>query len=819
MTSREVASPDTITNASRPLLLLFFFGSGCAALIYQVVWFQMLSLIIGSSAVSIGVLLGTFMGGMCIGSLLLPRFVSKAAHPLRVYGIMESLIGLFGLVLLFMLPVVGDAYVAIASQGMSGVFMRGVVAGLCLLPPTILMGATLPAIARWVETTPKGVSWLGWFYGGNTVGAVVGCAVAGFYLLQYFDVAIATYVAVVLNLVVGVAAYLLAGTTRYTPNESDPEATPEAYPAQKPADLWPVYVTIGLSGMTALAAEVLWTRLLSLTLGQTVYTFSLILACFLAGLALGSSGGAALARSIKDPRAALGWCQFLIMLSLGWAAYSLLQALPYWPTNPSIAIGPTYQFQLDIARAIWVVFPGALVWGASFPLALAACADGRKDPGKLVGTVYAANTVGAILGSVITAMVLIPSFGTQISQRVVIVVTAISALIMLAVTRQPGGGYAFRPRNAGFVVLTLGTCLWVAASVIEVPALLIGYGHNAANRYWNHGQFLFYGEGTNSSMAVSEIAPGIRNYHNGGKVQASSEAQDMRLQRMLGHMTTLLPDNPSNVLVIGCGAGVTAGAVSISPAVQSETIAEIEKLVPQFVARHFGFANYEVVDNPKVHVHIDDARHFLLSTDQMFDAITSDPFDPWIKGAATLYTKEFWEIAKEHLNPGGVVTVFVQLYESTEDAVKSEVATFLEAFPNGVVFSNTYLGAGYDVVMVGTKEPFHVDLDAIEDKLNSPEWAPVKQSLQEVGFNSAVELFATYAGNRETFAGWLEDAQINRDRNLRLQYLAGLGANLYIADEIHNNMVTDRKYPEGVFSGTPQKLAEIRARIESGNWW
>src|SRR5205809_507501 len=193
-----------------PALLLLFVGSGCAALIYEIVWFQLLELVIGSSAVSMGVLLGTFMGGMCLGSFLLPRLVSPATHPLRVYGWLEIGIGIMGLLILFGMPIVGGAYTAWAGSGVVGILLRGVAAGICLLPPTLLMGATLPAIARWVEQTPDGVAWLGFFYGGNTAGAVVGSLLAGFYLLSFYDISVSTYVAVAINLVVAGLAMLLA---------------------------------------------------------------------------------------------------------------------------------------------------------------------------------------------------------------------------------------------------------------------------------------------------------------------------------------------------------------------------------------------------------------------------------------------------------------------------------------------------------------------------------------------------------------------------------------------------------------------------------
>src|SRR3954454_20066028 len=196
------------TQRFLPLLVLLFVGSGCAALIYEIVWFQLIQLVIGSSAVSLGVLLGTFMGGMCVGSLLLPRFVSPERHPLRVYAVLEAGIGVLGLLVLVAVPLVGGAYTATSAHGMAGILLRGLVCAICLLPPTLLMGATLPAIARWVETTPTGVSWLGFFYGSNIAGAVFGCLFAGFYLLRVHDMATTTIVAVAVNFGVAIVGYL-----------------------------------------------------------------------------------------------------------------------------------------------------------------------------------------------------------------------------------------------------------------------------------------------------------------------------------------------------------------------------------------------------------------------------------------------------------------------------------------------------------------------------------------------------------------------------------------------------------------------------------
>jgi spermidine synthase len=791
-----------------PALLLLFVGSGCAALIYEVVWFQLLQLVIGSSAVSLGVLLGTFMGGMCLGSLLLPRFVSIREHPLRVYAYLEIGIGVFGLVLLFGMPVIAKFYTAIAGSGVVGIMLRGVAAGICLLPPTVLMGATLPAIARWVESTPSGVSWLGFFYGGNILGGVFGTLLAGFYLLRVYDMAIATYAAVALNIAVAALALLIASRTRH--EAADAVSTK----AERAPGAAAVYVTIGLSGMTALAAQVIWTRMLSLLFGGSTYTFSLILAVFLIGLGIGSSIGSVIARGITRPRLALGWCQMLICAALAWTSYMLTESLPYWPINPSISSDPWFNFQLDFVRSLWAMLPGAILWGASFPLALASVATAGRDPGKLVGGVYAANTLGAIAGALGGSLLMVIWLGSQRSQVALILLSALSGLLMLEPEYSGATGRPRRFQYSGTLLLiaAMGGAVLLARSIRPLPDILVAYGRYAATRVGS-ADVIYMGEGWNASVAVTRLSNGVLNYHNAGKVQASSEPQDMRLQRMLGHLTTLIPKNPKTALVIGCGAGVTAGAVSIDPSLTSMTIAEIEPLVPRVVSRYFAEHNFNVISNPKVKIQIDDARHYLMTTDEKFDAITSDPLDPWVKGAAMLYTREFFDEVKAHLHPGGVVTLFVQLYESNTAAVKSELATFLEAFPHGVVWGNTNNGAGYDLVLMGTVEPLTIDVDEMQRKLLLPENAPIARSLGEIGLYSAVDLFSNYAGRKSDLGPWLQDAQINRDRNLRLQYLAGMGLNLYQSESIYADMLSYSRYPEDMFTGSPETLQNLREAI------
>jgi len=805
--SESLSSPPYL-----PLLIVLFVGSGCAALIYEIVWFQLLQLVIGSSAVSLGVLLGTFMGGMCLGSLALPRFISARQHPLRVYAKLELGIGIIGIIVLFAVPLVGNLYLAIVGHGMPGILLRGVICGVCLLPPTILMGATLPAIARWIETTPQGISWLGFFYGGNIAGAVFGCLLAGFYLLRVHDMATATYAAAAINITVALIGFALAART--------PQARPADEAAQdaipRASGSWAVYVAIGLSGLCALAAEVVWTRLLSLMLGATVYTFSIILAVFLVGLGIGSSAGAFLARRSARPRVALGLCQLLLTAAITWAAYMLSESIPYWPINPSLSNSPWITFQIDVVRCMWAILPAACLWGASFPLALAAVASEGQDPGKLVGGVYAANTVGAIIGALAASMILIPWRGTQQTQQLLIVMSAMAAFLVFVSLfsgseSEAASGVERQRRLALQVVLLIFSAgaAWLALTTPAVPRLLVAYGRYMVT-WLNQADIIYMGEGMNSSVAVSQLAGGVRNFHVSGKVEASSEPQDMRLQRMLGHLPALLHPNPSSVLVVGCGAGVTAGSFMPYPSVKRLVISEIEPLIPQLARKYFGQENNNVVDDPRVQIFYDDARHYVLTTPEKFDIITSDPIHPWVKGSATLYTKEYFNMVKEHLNPGGVVTQWVPLYESNVEVVKSEIATFFDVFPQGTIWANKKNGKGYDIVLLGQVGPIQIDVNAMQERMNRADYMPITRSLYEVGLGSAVDLLATYSGQGIDLGQWLVGAEINRDANLRLQYIAGMGLNLYRSEGIYDDMLAYRRFPEELFIASPEIKEALR---------
>jgi spermidine synthase len=298
-------------------------------------------------------------------------------------------------------------------------------------------------------------------------------------------------------------------------------------------------------------------------------------------------------------------------------------------------------------------------------------------------------------------------------------------------------------------------------------------------------------------------------------VEASSLPQDMRLQRMLGHIPALVHPQPKSVLIVGCGAGVTAGSFVLHPSIERIVICDIEPLIPKVVAEHFGAENYNVVHDRRVQIVYDDARHFVATTHEKFDIITSDPIHPWVKGSAVLYSQEYFELCRARLNPGGLVTQWVPFYESDRSVVQSEIATFFSVFPNGTIWGNADEGFGYDTVMLGQAEPLKIDVDALQARLDRWEFTRVRDSLRPLGLGSALDLLSTYAGRYSELREWLAPAEINRDRNLRLQYLAGLQLESLSGTTAYGEMLLYRRYPEDIFAATPNTGTALRAALSS----
>lgn len=777
-------------------LLVLFFASGAAALIYETVWFYLVQLVVGASSISVAVILCAFMGGMALGSWLLPKVTPKGAHPFRIVAALEAGIALLGIAIPLALPYIQQAYLTLAEPGAGAVTLRALVCFAVLTPPTMLMGATLPAIARW-RSSERDARSVGLLYMANLAGGATGTVLAGFYLLRVYDTVIATAFAVTLNVIVAIVFYRLSQAKEaIAPALPAPPALP-ALPALPASPA--ILAATALSGFTALGAEVVWTRQLSLLFGASIYTFSLILAVFLAGLGLGGYGGSAIARRTKDPRSALAIIQVMLAVAIAFGAWAIVNLLPHWqPTStflPGVHTTPALAFAFDALRCTVAMLPATLLWGASFPLTLAA---GGSDFGGHVARINATNTAGALAGALMFTLIGIPQLGSHLAQQALVVSAGICGALLLWTSAS-----AIGRAGAALAVAALATLI-----VPAVPGRLIAYGRSV-NSWDNIKQFLYLAEGATASIAVTEGTGGAKQFHIAGKVEASDMDIDMRLERMLGHVPALLHPHPKSVLVVGAGAGVTAGALSIHPEIERIVVCDIEPEVPKSARAWFSKENHHVFENPKVQVVFDDARHFLQTTDEKFDIITSDPIHPWVRGAATLYSLEYLTLVKNHLTPGGVVTQWIPLYETDVPSVKSEIGTFALVFPDTTLWNPDLLEEGYDLVAFGRAEESPINEAAIQARLDA---APqVKQSLSEVMLTSAGEILGSYAGRGRDLAPWLADAEINRERSLRLQYLAGLAANIDQRFLIFGSILNYRRYPADLFEASAETETKLRS--------
>lgn len=788
------ASADRAGTRTLIALLALFVGSGAAALIYEVVWYHFLRFTIGSSNISLGILLACFMGGLFIGSLWFHKAVAPDRNPLKIYALLELGIGIFGILIPIIIPAVTRIYVSSAQQWGAPFFARAVVCALLLLPPTILMGATLPAIARWMKLTSTGYSHIGALYSANIVGAVLGTLLAGFYLLRVFDVYVATAVAVGLNLVVAAAGYSLGARTPFKA-----EAVPKTVEEPSGTALPTVYLVIGLSGLTALGAQVVWTRLLSLLLGLTVYNFATVLVVFLVGLGVGSAIGARHCRHTRSPLSLLGLYQLGLVFGIPYAAFAITGLIP----SLELVRGAWFATNLDdLLRVTVAILPATVCWGASFPLAIAAAGGSHRDPGALVGRVYAANTIGAIVGALGFSAVFISLLGTRHSQVLLTLLAGLSVVVVLT---------SMSTRRLPMVVGAVVVSVVMAMLTPETPAGLIGHGPQV--KRWNEpAEYMHVAEGRSASVAVSRNrGRGPRDplsLHINGQVCASNFMRDMRLQRMLGHLPAMLHPEPKSVLIIGFGAGVTAGCFTQHPSIERIVIVEIEPEVPAASHHYFKPENYAVLDDPRTDLIIDDGRHYLTTTSETFDLITTDPFNPWAKGAAALATREFLELCAEHLSPGGFISQWVPLYQMNEAAVRSQIGTFLEVFPEGSIWSNDVRGRGYDLVLLGQNEPLAIDSQQLQDRLDDN--ALLRESLAEVNMSSPMDLLLAYAGRERDVRRWLGDYQPNLDENLRLEYLAGRARMSEKQERIYDNMTKRLDYPEDFFRVRPEQERVLR---------
>jgi predicted membrane-bound spermidine synthase len=755
----------------RAVLLVAFFASGAAGLVQEVAWARLLTPFLGNTAQAQAVVLGVFMGGLAAGSALFGRRADRAASPVRLYALLELAIGLYGFALPAIIRGCGAAFTALGSlapeeAGTVRMLLRlGLAAG-SVLVPSVLMGATLPVLARHaVRSVGETGARVAELYTANTFGAVAGAALGGFVLLERFGVDRTIFIASAAALAVGAFIWLALGRDAVLRTAGAmPAATPAA-PA--PAGGQAALFALVASGFAALLYEIVMVRVVGISLGSSTYAFTIMLVAFIVGVGVGSLAGSRLGRA--RPLLALGWCQ-LVAGATFLAITPVLRRLPYWASLIRCHCFPDddrfacYQGLGTLAVLAVLILPTACL-GAAFPLASQVTARTLGQVGSRVGWAYACNTVGNVAGAVVSGLVLMPLFGLGRTFEIGVLLNLAAAAIVLL----PG---ATRRR-----LLALGVFAAVAAGAylptrdwpdgLNLTAMHFRLRQNPPASYATFlqihslaGKELFFEEDSHAAVLVAPVGQDISLFVN-GKPDASATG-DLTTQTLVAHVPLFLAQEPRTVLTIGYGSGITSGAVMYHP-IERQDVVEISPAVlrADSVFRQF---NGGVLSEPRVRVFLDDARSFVRLARRQYDVIISEPSNPWVAGVAGLFSREFFQDARARLAAGGVLCVWFHEYEQSSEAAAMVVRTLAAELPHVSVWREYRFT---DMLLVASERPLAIDFAALERRFES-----VRDGLARVGIPSLAALLAHNAVTPEALRASLQPGPLHTDARPRLEFLA-----------------------------------------------
>ena len=801
-----------------------FFLSGATGLVYQVVWLRMLVLVFGHTVQAVTTVLAAFMAGLALGSFLLGRRAAQVRNPLRAYGWLEIGIGVYAAALPLLLRVVPSMYVGLRARLDAPTFGAVQFLGMSalLLVPTALMGGTLPLLSQALTRSETGVARLvGALYALNTLGAAIGTGLAGYLLLPALGNHTTLALTAAINVLVGVLALWYGrgpqwsqGVPAAAPKPDRGTAAPET---STEAWGWGARLTlaaIGISGAVSMVYEVAWTRALALVIGSSTYAFTAMLIAFLVGIAGGSALYAWRRKTARDATPALFAA---IQAAIGLAVAVSVLLFEEMPALFLIALSwstsPAFVQLVQLGVSVGALLPSTLLIGATFPCALDVAARTRDPVGERVGHVYAANTVGAIVGAILAGFVLLPALGAHTSIKVGIVTNLLVAAALLAISARLVPAVRWG---------TLATVIALAVGVSAIPRwdpriMSIGpaiYGGSGSLRWTGREAFeraigrsslLYYRDGLVSTVSVHKNGDTLFLRVN-GKTDAGTGG-DMQTQALLGHLPMFIHPHPERVLVIGLGSGITAGAVARHPVAHLDVV-EIEPAMLA-AARLFAGVNGNVLEDPRVRTLITDGRNHLMTEPDRYDVIVSEPSNPWISGLASLFSVEFFQLARSRLRPDGIMTQWVQAYDLDPDDLRMIVHSFLAAFPHTSVWGNIE----GDLILVGQLEARPLDLVRMRQRFEGS--AGLRQDLARVRIYDWPNLLGLFLLEDPGLGRLVQGAGLNTDDRLPLEFSAP--RTLYLQTAASNRALLKSFRTAVVPAVTPDSRAELeRAQVRFG---
>jgi spermidine synthase len=778
-------------NWVRNSVLACFFISGISGLIYEVIWTRMLGLVFGNTTFATSTVLTAYMSGLALGSYLSARYVDRLKNPLKTYAILEIGIGIYCLILPFIIKLLGEIYLPIQRNYNPSFYsislIRFALCFIVLLIPTTLMGATLPVFSRfYVRQDEHFGHGVGMVYSINTFGAFAGVMLSGFLMIAYLGVKNTIWIAFAGNIVSASVCMII--NQKYFANPSEGKKRNKTIKKvqidrekaefrqdniltnQHRIIFIALMLGFGLSGFSAMVYEVAWTRVLVMIIGSSTYAFSIMLATFLLGIAIGS-----FIFSLVSKYKSINILWFAITeLLIGVIALLMIpvfQKMPFYFVDLFDRFVKNYAI-LELVKftvcALMMIIPTILL-GSLFPMVTQICAKDYKELGKRVGTIYSINTLGNIGGSFMAGFALIPLIGIQKSIMLAGLINIIVSCIAIIIAERPKIIYR---TITSFVFLSIGI-----VCVISLPSwneMIISSGaavyaptyaklkgeDRKINILGKAEKLLYYKEGTDSTISVRERQNGTIVMAVDGKIDASNTG-DMYTQLLLGHLPLLISSEPKSAMIIGLGSGVTLSAVA-QHEVKNIDCVEIEPAVIE-ASKFFKDVNRNVLDDPRVNMIVNDGRNFLSATSQRYDVIISEPSNIWLAGIANLFSSDFYRICKQHLNPDGYMCQWSHIYYMSIDDIKTVIGTFRSAFPHTTVWFST-VG---DILMIGSLKEFNIDYLQLAKNYNI---RPVWEDMQKLNILEPLALLSCYLMDEDGVTRFTAGAKINSDNHPILEF-------------------------------------------------
>ncbi|MCA9553774.1 MAG: fused MFS/spermidine synthase [Myxococcales bacterium] len=809
-----------------------FFLSGAAALILQVLWTRMLGHVFGATALAVSTTLTVFMAGLALGSHLGGKRAPKLKRPLLAFAVLETAVGAYGLAVPTMFELLPAVQRSVGLElGFWGyALFRFVMVAVILALPTTAMGATLPILAQGVvERSERMAAQVGTLYAANTFGAVAGAFAAGFWLIPELGIETTVYLAAAIDLTVAVLvvtlfsvggrALLLRRVGERGADEVLEELEPQPHLPVTPAVERATLFVFAASGAAAMALEVLWTRAVGVVIGASTYSFTLILTTFLVGLAVGAAVTSAFVERLKTPVRALAWVEAAVGLT-AIVASVLIDRVPFWLLStaqaPGVTMDRVYVTNFFIAAA--VTFPSTLALGAVMPLVVRILApSGESEAGRVVGRAYALNTLGAIVGSFAGGFIILPLLGVERGLYGAALVS-----LALGVGLAWAAGVDRKRLTATLVAAVLVVVLMPGWDVRRWTAGMFRMylAKSVFSEGWQpYGKVVYHRDGIVTTVTVEQQDDGVGvSLKVNGKVDAS-DIGDMPTQVLSGLLPVILHSGPKSALVIGYGSGVTPGAV-LKVDVEQLRVAEIEDAVYEASNTLFSHVNGLPGNDPRCRLVVDDGRNFLLTRQDTYDVIISEPSNPWMSGAASLFTQDFFRIAKARLNEGGVFLQWLQLYELDPANIHALIRTFHSVFPYVLVFTPD--PTSNDTFLVGAEHPLKLSRERLQTFLRDPKLGP---ELARAKVDDPDDFFGLFLMGSDEVGPFVGEGPINTDDNALIEYAAPKDLLTYAirdaripfleAVEGHRLEMT-RKYFEGWRFDGPELARLAQALLRQG---